>query len=72
MAGPADHLNRQIKKPYRLRNKLSGNRHGFYGICVLFLAVAHQLLQLIEKALHIRELAVDGGKADIRHLVHLS
>ena len=24
---------RQIKKPYRLRNKLSGNRHGFY--CVL-------------------------------------
>lgn len=43
MAGPADPLNRQIKKPYRLRNKLSGNRHGFYCICVLFFAVAHQL-----------------------------
>ena len=44
------------------------------GSILLFLwfpAVAHQLLQLIEKALHIRELAVDGGKADIRHLVDL-
>lgn len=59
MAGPADYLNRQIKKPYRLRNKLSGNRHGFYGICVLFLAVAHQLFQFIEKALDIRKLLID-------------
>ena len=44
------------------------------GSILLFLwfpAVAHQLLQLIEKALHIRELAVDGSKAHIGNVVHL-
>ena len=35
----------------------------------LLLTVAHQLFQLIEEALDVRELLIDRGKADIGHLV---
>ena len=57
---------RHKKSPHPLPCGREWGARAFY---TLLLTVAHQLFQLIEEALDVRELLIDRGKADIGHLV---